>query len=211
MKIADIRKEYSSKSLDVNGMNHNPLEQFKAWFKEAIHSQIMEPNAMHLSTVKEDNRPSGRIVLLKGVDWGFVFYTNYNSNKGRELENKPFASLTFFWPELERQVRVEGTVEKTTAEESDEYFLSRPYESQIGAWSSPQSQVIPDRDFLERKKEETENKFKYEKLFRPDHWGGYRVLPQEVEFWQGRYARLHDRIKYRLDEGGNWILTRLAP
>jgi pyridoxamine 5'-phosphate oxidase len=192
-------------------MNHNPLEQFKAWFKEAIHSEIIEPNAMHLATVKKNNRPTGRVVLLKDVDKGFVFYTNYESNKGRELEENPFASLTFFWPELERQVRIEGTVEKTSAKESDDYFLSRPYESQIGAWSSPQSKAIPDRKFLEQKKEEIENKFKDEDLFRPSHWGGYRVTPYEIEFWQGRPARLHDRISYHLDEGGNWILTRLAP
>ncbi|MEX2513654.1 MAG: pyridoxamine 5'-phosphate oxidase [Cyclobacteriaceae bacterium] len=211
MKLADIRKEYSSKSLDINRMNSNALEQFKSWLKEAIRAEVNEPNAMHLCTIKSDNTPSGRIVLLKGVDVGFVFFTNYKSHKGMELSANPYASITFFWPELERQVRIEGRVEKTDAKESDEYFLSRPLESQIGAWSSPQSQIIPNRKFLENKKTEMENRFKNEPLKRPDYWGGFRLKARNIEFWQGRPGRLHDRVKYQLDEGGNWIMSLLAP
>jgi pyridoxamine 5'-phosphate oxidase len=171
----------------------------------------METNAMTLATVNNENKPAARIVLLKGVDHGFLFFTNYESDKGEELARHPYAALTFFWPELERQVRVEGRVEKISEAESDEYFFSRPLGSQIGAWTSPQSHVIQDREFLERRQEEIEEKFKSEKMTRPQHWGGYRVIPQSVEFWQGRPSRLHDRLKYELDETGNWQISRLAP
>ncbi len=211
MKLADIRREYSSKTLDINGVNPNPLEQFKFWLEEAMAAQVNEPTAMHLSTIKANGMPSGRIVLLKEVDKGFVFFTNYQSNKGKELSSDPHAALTFFWPELERQVRIEGGVFKTEARESDEYFLSRPVESQIGAWASPQSQIIPDRAFLEKKKAEFEQRFENEGLVRPEHWGGYRLIPATIEFWQGRPGRLHDRVMYQMDEGGNWIKQLLAP
>ena len=162
MKLADIRREYSSKTLDINRVKTNPLEQFKFWLEEAMVAKVNEPTAMHLSTLKANGMPSGRIVLLKEVDKGFVFFTNYQSNKGKELASNPHAALTFFWPELERQVRIEGSVSKTEAKESDEYFMSRPIESQIGAWTSPQSQVIPDRAFLEKKKTEFEQRFRSE-------------------------------------------------
>lgn len=211
MDIAAIRKEYSLKSLDLNNIADNPLIQFKVWFQEALTASAIETNAMTLATINKDNKPSARVVLLKGIDHGFLFFTNYESDKGKELAIHPFAALTFFWPELERQVRVEGRVEKVTAAESDEYFFSRPEPSQIGAWTSPQSHVIPDREYLQRRQEEVEEKFKNEKITRPEHWGGYRLVPQSVEYWQGRPSRLHDRIKYDLDETGNWQINRLAP
>jgi pyridoxamine 5'-phosphate oxidase len=211
MDIAAIRKEYSFKSLDLNNIADNPLIQFKVWFQEALTASAIETNAMTLATINKDNKPSARIVLLKGIDHGFLFFTNYESDKGKELARHPFAALTFFWPELERQVRVEGRVEKVTEAESDEYFFSRPEPSQIGAWTSPQSHIIPDREYLQRRQEEVEEKFKNEKITRPQHWGGYRLVPQSVEYWQGRPSRLHDRIKYDLDETGNWQINRLAP
>jgi len=211
MDIAAIRKEYSLKSLDLSNIAENPLTQFKVWFQEALTASTIETNAMTLATINTENKPAARIVLLKGVDHGFLFFTNYESDKGQELDRHPYAAVTFFWPELERQVRIEGRVEKISAAESDEYFFSRPMGSQIGAWTSPQSHVIQDRAFLERRQEEIEEKFKSEKITRPSHWGGYRVIPQSVEFWQGRPSRLHDRLKYNLDETGNWQLNRLAP
>jgi len=211
MDIAAIRKEYSLKSLDLSNIADNPLIQFKVWFQEAITASTIETNAMTLSTINLSNKPSARVVLLKGIDHGFLFFTNYESDKGQELERHPFAALTFFWPELERQVRVEGRVEKVTEAESDEYFFSRPEPSQIGAWTSPQSHIIPNREYLERRLEEVEDKFKNEKITRPPHWGGYRLVPQSVEFWQGRPSRLHDRLKFHIDETGNWQINRLAP
>lgn len=212
MKLADIRQEYSSKTLDITGMNPDPLEQFKLWLSNALVAQVNEPTAMHLCTVDKAMKPAGRIVLLKGVDEGFVFFTNYTSQKGRQLSENPFASLTFFWPELERQVRISGKVSKIPAEESDEYFLSRPKESQIGAWVSPQSQVIPDREFLEKNLALTVERFEREPLKRPESWGGFRLMADEIEFWQGRPARLHDRILYTLSTSENqWKMERLAP
>ncbi|MBD3627670.1 pyridoxamine 5'-phosphate oxidase [Cyclobacterium sp.] len=211
MELADIRKDYSSKSLDIKGMNPNPLEQFKLWLSNALSAAVNEPTAMHLSTVNKAMKPSGRIVLLKGVDEGFVFFTNYSSQKGLHLSENPFAALTFFWPELERQVRVSGKVTKIPAEESDAYFLSRPKESQIGAWASPQSQVIPDRDFLEKNLANTVERFQGEPLKRPETWGGFRLMADEIEFWQGRPARLHDRVRYVLSGNKEWKMERLAP
>lgn len=210
MKIADIRKEYSSKILEISKVDHNPIEQFKSWMKDALDVGVNEPNAMNLSTVKADNRPSSRIVLLKGIDDGFVFFTNFESNKGTELAANPFGALTFFWPEMERQVRVEGKVERVTDQESEEYFHSRPTESQIGAWTSPQSQQIPDRHFLEARQKFYEDKFGKDLITRPPHWGGFRLIPNMLEFWQGRPGRLHDRIRYTM-ETGTWLISRLAP
>ena len=209
--IAGLRTEYSLKTLDEGGVDRDPIKQFGVWMVEAIHAQVPEPTAMHLATVDAlSRRPSGRIVLLKGVDArGFVFYTNYASRKGRELEAHAAAALTFLWKELERQVRIEGTVEKVTAAESDEYFATRPLGSRIGAWASPQSEPIADRDWLEKRWAELTTRFG-EAPPRPPHWGGYRVKPDYLEFWQGRRSRLHDRIAYRR-EGDSWGIARLAP
>jgi pyridoxamine 5'-phosphate oxidase len=187
------------------------MQQFRIWWEEALKSQVLEANAMNVSTLNAHQRPSSRIVLLKGLDHGFIFYTNYESRKGKEIAHFPFVALNFFWPELERQVRVEGKVEKTDAQTSDEYFLSRPKSSQIGAWASPQSQVIPDRTFLEKRENEINIKFNQDSLFRPPHWGGYRVIPDYLEFWQGRASRLHDRIVFETGTEGSWSKKRLAP
>jgi pyridoxamine 5'-phosphate oxidase len=211
MNIAALRNEYSLKSLDLDHISDNPMDQFQTWFEEALEVKAVEPNAMNLATVNKDHKPSARVLLLKGIDHGFVFFTNYNSRKGQEIEENPFAAMTFFWPELERQVRIEGRLEKVSDEESDEYFYSRPVASQIGALTSPQSQEIPDRSFLEHRMEEIEELAAKEPIKRPDHWGGYRLVPVEVEFWQGRPSRLHDRLRYRLEETGNWNIKRLAP
>ncbi|PSL07659.1 pyridoxamine 5'-phosphate oxidase [Cecembia rubra] len=211
MKISDIRIDYSLKSLDISDVQTSPIEQFKKWFNEAIDSKVLEVNAMTLSTIKENGRPNSRVVLLKGVDSGFVFFTNYKSAKGRELDHQPYVALNFYWAELERQIRILGRIEKVSEKESDEYFHSRPYASQIGAWVSPQSEPIPNRDILVQKEEEVKEKFSPETIKRPEHWGGYRVIPDELEFWQGRPSRLHDRIHYQLDKSGNWIINRLAP
>jgi pyridoxamine 5'-phosphate oxidase len=210
MNISSIRKDYTLKSLDLKDVNPNPIVQFKDWFKEAINSEVLEVNAMTLSTIGLDGFPNGRVVLLKEVDHGFVFFTNYESEKGREIELHQRGSLTFFWPELERQVRIQGTIEKVSKEESDSYFLSRPFGSQIGAWTSPQSREIKSREELTQKEMLIQERFKNEKISRPSHWGGYRLIPIKIEFWQGRASRLHDRIAYRF-EGENWVITRLAP
>jgi pyridoxamine 5'-phosphate oxidase len=212
MKLADIRIEYSSKKLNINELKTDPLEQFKVWLSEALTAQVNEATAMHLCTIDKKGNPSGRIVLLKGLEDGFVFFTNYSSKKGRDLSENPNAAITFFWPELERQVRIEGTVAKTSATSSDEYFMSRPLESQIGAWVSPQSEVIPDRAFLENRQNDIVKKFKDEPIHRPGNWGGFRLSPSSIEFWQGRPARLHDRVLYRMEDGDSeWIMERLAP
>jgi pyridoxamine 5'-phosphate oxidase len=210
--IADIRRDYSLKTLNETEVTENPFQQFADWWQQAIESEIDEVNAMTLATASLEGVPSARIVLLKGYDEkGFVFYTNYESAKGQELAENPRASLLFFWKELERQVRITGLVEKVSATESDEYFLSRPTGSQIGAWASPQSHIIENRSWLENKVKELEAKFSTEKLARPSHWGGYRVKPVIIEFWQGRSSRLHDRIQYTLQENGSWKIERLAP
>ena len=211
MKLADIRIDYTLKSLDEKDVNASPIDQFKIWLEGAQQSQMQEWNAMNLSTVRPDGRPNSRIVLLKDVDTGLVFFTNYNSAKGKELTHNPFAAITFFWPALERQVRFMGNVSKITSQESDEYYFSRPFASQIGAWASPQSEVIPNRTYLEEKEAKLLTLIKEETITRPEHWGGYRLIPEEVEFWQGRSSRLHDRIHYLKDSGGNWKIGRLAP
>jgi len=209
--IATLRKEYSKASLDEATISKDPIQQFDLWFNEAVTAQVPEPNAMNLATVNR-GRPASRIVLLKGVENGmFVFYTNYQSRKGKELEQNPACSLTFFWPELERQVRIEGEATRVDVKRSDEYFRSRPRGSQVGAWASPQSSVINDRALLEERAKQIEEKFKgQEKLPRPHQWGGYEIDPLLIEFWQGRLNRLHDRILYSKVDGV-WKINRLAP
>ena len=210
--LADIRKEYSKESLDIKTVNPDPVLQFEHWFDEALKADIPEPTAMHLATVNEHGRPSSRVVLLKGIERKkFVFYTNYQSKKGKELELNPACALTFFWPDLERQIRIEGVVERVDPETSTRYFQSRPRESQVGAWSSPQSVMIQDRNILEERVAQMTKKFEgYATLPRPNQWGGYRVDPMLIEFWQGRPSRLHDRIQYTKIED-SWKIHRLAP
>lgn len=210
--VADIRKDYVMQSLNEQDTAANPFKQFDRWFKEALHASIDEVNAMTLATASAEGVPSARIVLLKGFDeHGFVFFTNYNSYKGKDLLENPRACLVFFWKELERQVRITGLVQKVSARESDEYFNSRPEGSRIGAWASPQSEVIDSREWLEENEKKWRATFSDKELSRPEHWGGYRVNPVNVEFWQGRSNRLHDRIQYSLDDEGNWKKERLAP
>lgn len=209
--IAEIRKEYSREVLDESHAHTDPFRQFEQWWHEALASEIDEVNAMTLATAGTNGKPSARIVLLKGfTEEGFIFFTNYESRKGEQLNANPYACLVFFWKELERQVRIEGRVEKIAAAESDAYFLSRPVESQIGAWSSPQSKVIPSREEIEKNVKEQTERFSKETIVRPPHWGGYIVKPDSIEFWQGRPSRLHDRIRY-VSEGGHWRRERLAP
>jgi len=209
-QLASLRKDYALKTLEERDVDREPLKQFGVWMVEAIHAQVPEPTAMTLATVGENGRPSARIVLLKGVDpRGFVFYTNYESRKGRDLAAHPYAALTFMWKELERQVRIEGTVEKVSPDESDAYFATRPLGSRIGAWASPQSARIENRGWLEKRWAELTAQHG-ENPPRPPHWGGYRVLPERLEFWQGRLSRLHDRVVYRR-EGDAWRIERIAP
>jgi len=209
--IADIRKEYNARSLSVSEVDKNPIDQFLIWFNMALKAEIMEPNAMTLSTISND-KPSSRVVLLKGVENSeFVFYTNYNSSKGRQMIKNHNVSLNFFWPELERQVRIEGEVKKVSSEVSDAYFQSRPRGSRIGAWVSPQSEVIENREELDKRLAEIELRFKDREIDRPPHWGGYSVKPSLIEFWQGRPSRLHDRIQYTLIDNDSWKIERLAP
>ncbi|MEL6835944.1 MAG: pyridoxamine 5'-phosphate oxidase [Bacteroidota bacterium] len=212
LNLEDLREDYNRDQLTMDQTDADPLVQFQRWFKTAQESTVKEPNAMTLATVGADGRPKARIVLLKQVDGdGFIFYTNYDSQKGQDMAANPFASLVFFWDVLQRQVRVAGQVEKITAEESEAYFQSRPKGSQIGATVSPQSQVIPDRDGLKTKVAELEALYaETEKLPLPNNWGGYRLVPDKVEFWQGRSSRLHDRIRYRMVDGA-WKRERLAP
>jgi len=210
-EIADTRKEYKLQSLLEEDIDPDPIRQFQQWWNEALMSDIEEPNAMTLATSDKKGRPSARIVLLKGLsNEGFVFFTNYESRKGTELSENPFASLLFFWKELERQVRIEGTVTKTDEEKSSAYFLSRPALSKISAWSSAQSRVIQSRDELEKNVLKYHEQFRNEEILRPPYWGGYAVKPTRIEFWQGRPGRLHDRLQYRLSND-KWIIERLAP
>ena len=199
-------------SLEETKMNADAIHQFQLWWNEALKGKIEEPNAMTLATASSDGLPSARIVLLKGFDVkGFVFYTNYNSYKGQQLAENPRACLVFFWKELERQVRITGIVTKVSATESDEYFNIRPEGSRIGAIASPQSQVIANREWLELEVEQVHKKLASDSIKRPEHWGGYRLMPAIIEFWQGRPNRLHDRIQYTLQEDGKWKIERLAP
>lgn len=210
-KVADIRKDYMLGSLDEQDVSQNPFEQFENWFKAAVDSEVIEPNAMTLATVK-DGKPTLRVVLLKGFDQrGLMFYTNYESRKSQEMAANPAVALNFFWPELERQIRIEGQIEKLSANESDKYFQSRGRMSRMGAWASPQSQKISDRDYLEKRVREVKNRFGEEgHIPKPDFWGGFLLKPSYFEFWQGRASRLHDRIVYEW-EGDNWQISRLAP
>jgi len=209
--LSDLRKEYTLAGLDLTDVLPDPMAQFQRWFDAALGAGVPEPNAMHLSTVNADGRPDGRIVLIKAVsDAGFVFYTNYESRKGQELLGQPFAALTFFWPELERQIRIGGRVEKVSDAESDSYFMSRPRGSQIGAWVSHQSRIIADRDVLETRQRDLEAQFADQPVPRPPYWGGFRLVPDSLEFWQGRPSRLHDRIRYRKEEN-SWAIERLSP
>lgn len=209
--IADIRKDYSLLSLDENTIADNPVTQFTSWWNDAVDSAIPEINAMTLATSTPNGAPSARIVLLKDYDEnGFVFFTNYESQKGKQLAANPQAALVFFWKEIERQVRIEGTVEKVTAAESDAYFNSRPEGSRLGAWASPQSEVIKNREILNDNVKHFTASLK-NNITRPPHWGGYRVMPLKIEFWQGRSNRLHDRILYTKTNKGSWKAERLAP
>ncbi len=223
--IADIRKDYKLASLEEADVASNPIDQFTRWWNDAVASQIDEVNAMTLATVNTAGVPAARIVLLKGYNpEGFIFFTNYESDKGKNLAQNPNAALVFFWKELERQIRIEGTVQKVSAEESDRYFNSRPASSRIGAWASPQSAVIENRLVIEQNVERYTSIFANDSIERPDHWGGYIVKPTSIEFWQGRSSRLHDRIRYKLETSGynaatdtrtrtdaNWKIERLAP
>lgn len=210
--LENLRKDYRAEKLSETDVKKNPIEQFDHWFDEALKSGIYEPNAMTLATASTDGKPAARIVLLKGFNQdGFVFYTNYLSRKGKELAKNPVVALVFFWPELERQVRIEGTIEKVSKETSEKYFQSRPKESQIGALASPQSQVITDRSLLEKNWKELEKTYADQEIPKPSFWGGYLVKPQVIEFWQGRSSRLHDRIVYRKADKNNWKIVRLAP
>ncbi len=212
MSVADLRRDYRASTLDESDAIADPIEQFEHWWNDVLRAEVPEPNGMTLATVGTDGRPSARIVLLKGFDQqGFNFFTNYDSRKGRELAATPYGALVFWWEPLERQVRIEGTVEKLTYEESDAYYHSRPKGSRLGAWASPQSQVIESRQILENKQLALEKQYGgADQIPRPPHWGGYRLVPDRMEFWQGRPSRLHDRLCYLRAEVG-WIRVRLAP
>lgn len=212
MALRDLRQEYDQGTLDESRADADPLRQFHRWFADAQGAGIMEPNAMTLASADARGVPSARIVLLKTLDErGFVFFTNYDSRKGRELAQRAQAALVFYWDKLERQVRISGPVEQATRAESEEYFRTRPRKSQLGAWVSQQSQVVTDRTVLENEMARLEAQYEGRDIPCPPHWGGYRVVPQEIEFWQGRRSRLHDRLLYRRKAAGTWTITRLAP
>lgn len=211
MNIGSIRKEYRLQSLIENEVHSDPIRQFDLWWQQAIDSQIDEVNAMTLATVNVEGKPSARIVLLKDYSHdGFIFFTNYESRKGKELQKNNHAALVFFWKELERQVRIEGTAEKINEKSNDAYFHSRPDQSKLGAWASQQSSVIGSRDELEEAYQHYEKRFEGNPINRPEHWGGFSVKPETIEFWQGREGRLHDRLQYRKCDS-NWIIERLSP
>lgn len=212
MQIADLRKEYTEGGLSESDVDADPLRQFERWFGEALAAHLTEPNAMTLATATADGQPSARVVLLKAFDAsGFTFFTNYDSRKGRELTANPRAALLFYWPQLQRQVRIEGTVERISEAESDDYFRSRPLGSRLGACASAQSEVIAGRDVLEQRMREVTQRFADSDVPRPPHWGGYRLYPQTIEFWQGRPDRLHDRLRYQRMQPNGWRLERLSP
>ena len=210
--MSSISENPGAVGLDETLIDRDPIGQFQRWFDDAIAANVPMPEAMTLATATPDGRPSARMVLLKQVDQnGFVFFTNYHSAKAQQLDANPRAALVFYWNQLERQVRVEGTVTRTSAEESREYFQTRPRESQIGAWASSQSQVISGRDVLEQRARELEGLYCDKEIDCPEYWGGYRLTPERIEFWKGRIGRLHDRILYQRDSGGLWTISRLAP
>lgn len=212
-KIEDLRKAYHHGTLDINDITPDPLDLFRRWWHEAVGAEIEEANAMTLATVDRHGHPSARIVLLKGLhNEGFEFFTNYNSKKAEDMEAHPYVALLFFWKEMERQVRIEGSVEKVSKERSEQYFQSRPRGSQVGAWISPQSKIIEDRTVLEANLKLVEDRYAgVDPLPLPEHWGGYLVRPRKMEFWQGRPDRLHDRFSYTLEHGDQWTVHRLAP
>lgn len=211
-ELPDLREEYEKRMLRTKDLATDPFEQFQRWFGEAQQAGVPEPNATALATATPSGQPSARMVLLKGVDArGFAFYTNYESRKAKELEANPQAALVFWWQVLERQVRVEGRVQRMSAEEADAYFQSRPRESQLSAHASPQSRVVRSRSVLEESFELVRSRYEGREVPRPEHWGGFRLEPDAVEFWQGRPGRLHDRLRYRRTEEGSWTIERLAP
>ncbi len=210
MKIADLRQEYMRSGLAEADADRDPMHQFERWFEDALRARLLLPNAMTLATVGAEGAPSARVVLLKGIEGGgFTFYTNYGSRKARELEARGTACLVFMWSELERQVRIDGRIERVSVAESDAYYASRPLGARLSAWASPQSEHVPSREFLEKAMAAARERYG-DAPPRPSHWGGYRVLPTELEFWQGRADRLHDRLVYTR-EGGDWRIVRLAP
>jgi pyridoxamine 5'-phosphate oxidase len=210
--MADLNRQYSQPPLRKSDVDPSPFKEFQKWFERAIATIPILPNAMTLATVSRDGVPSSRVVLLKGFDEnGFVFYTNYDSQKARELDENPVAALSFYWPELERQVRITGRVTRTSREESESYFRTRPRDSQLGAWASKQSEVVSNREVLEEKMARLIQEYEGREVPLPDYWGGYRLAPDSIEFWQGRPSRLHDRLRYTRQSNGEWLIERLSP